>query len=236
MKGIDLLEHGGGDFHLRRGGELINLPDPRSRHYQWVLMALSLEYVPGTPQDVTDWQRKLIFDRWTAAWDLPEFASSRRLAYLVDHYRPAISHDLTVHAHQDLGQLWRARRWTLMLDIIDRLPSHSQYAASVSMDEEHAKMLAESLAERQESGDEPETNGPSLTTWTPEVAMLAKVVDATRGVQHAIIAVNGNKVEAPTPEQRPKTPLEKALRQAEFDRKKASHESLVARVLRKKSP
>ena len=235
MKSIDSLEHGGGHFHIRHHGELIAMPDPRAKHFQWVLLALYLGHVPGTPGDLNEWQRNLVFERWCAAWDLPEFTSARRLAYLVDNYRSAIAYDLQVHAHADLGDLWRARRWTLLLDLLDHLPAHSWYAATVSMDEEHAKMMADSIAaQKAASGSEGESKGPSLTTWTPEVAMLTNILDAVRGVQHAVIAVQspkGKAPESPKPAPRPVTPLERALKLVEFNRRKAAHESLVARVL-----
>lgn len=232
MQSIDFLEHGGGHFHLRWHGELTAFKSPREMHYQNVLAALYLGHAPGTPGDLKEWQRRLVFERWCAAWDLPDFQSARRLAYLVDHYRPAISHDLSVYTHFDLGELWRSRRWTLILDIVDRLPAHSQYAAAVSMDEDHAKMMAESLAARKASGDE-QDHGPALTTWTPEVAMLANVLDAVRNVSHAVVAVQAGKKAPPAPDPvpRPRTPLEKAMARAEFARKKAAHESLAARVL-----
>lgn len=233
MQSIDLLEHGGGGFMVRHHGELLALPDPRSMNYQRVLMALFLRHAPETPGDLLEWQRLLVFERWCAAWDLPDFQSARRLAYLVDHYRPAISHDLSVYTHYDLGALWRARRWTLLLDILDRLPAHSQYAAAVSMDEDHAKMMAESLAARKDAGDERDTAGPSLTTWTPEVAMLTNILDAVRGVQHAVVAVNAGKQAppAPDPTPRPVTPLERAMKRVEYERRKARHEALAARML-----
>lgn len=233
MQSIDLLEHGGGDFLVRHHGELLSLPDPRSMHYQKVLAVLDLAHVPGTPDDLSEWRRQLVFDRWCAAWDLPRFQEARRLAYLVDHYRSAISHDLAVYTPHDLGALWRARRWTLLLDILDRLPAHSQYAAAVSMDEDHAQMMAESLAARRESDDDATASGPSLTTWTPEVAMLTNILDAVRGVQHAVVAVQAGKnaPPAPDPAQRPVTPLEKAMRRVEYQRRKAVHENLVARLL-----
>lgn len=238
MNDIDFLEHGGGYFHLRHHGELIALPDPRAQHYQWVLMALKLEHVPGTPADISEHQRSLVFEHWCAAWDLPAFADAQRLAYLVDNYRAPIAYDLQVFAQQDLGALWRARRWTLMLDILDRLPGHSWYSATVSMDEEHAKMMADALTARAEkTGESTDSRGPSLTTWTPEVAMGANVVDAVRSVAHAVVAVQSGKnaPEPPKPMPRPKTPLESAMKLAEHRRKKAKHESLVARLLPHKS-
>ena len=232
MNGIDLLEHGGGHFMVRHGGELISLPDPREHHYQWVLIVLQLGHVPGTPEGIPDWKRQLVFDRWCAAWDLPPFVHARRLAYLVDKYRPAISNDLAVYTHFDLGELWRARRWTKLLDVIDRLPAHSWYNAAVSNDEEHARMMAESYAARKRDGDQDST-GPSLTTWTPEVSVMTNVLDAVRRVEHAVYASQHGKKAGDPPKAvpRPVTALERAMRKAEHDRRKKVHEDLVARVL-----
>lgn len=242
MNDIDFLEHGGATgaapFAVRVGGEYIALPDPRTRHYQWVLMALHLGHVPGTPP-CAEWKRALVFERWRAAWGLPTFDHARRLAYLVDKYRAAIASDLQTHAGADLGDLWRARRWQHLVDLVDRLPAHSWYAATVSMDEEHARMMAESIIKAREANpDSQEAKGPSLTGWTPEVAALTNVLDAVRGVQHAIIAVNAGKKapEPPAPAPRPVTPLESALKRAEFARRKAAHDALAARVLPHKRP
>ena len=238
MKSIDFLEHGGAStsrpFAYRLHGYDWPMEDPREQHYQWVLMALHFGCTPAIARDIPGWQRDLVFDRWRAAWNLPEFTSAQRLAYLVDHYRPAIAHDIATRTRYDLGDLWRERRWTLLLDILDRLPAHSQYASTVSMDEEHARMMAESLAARRESGDET-PSGPPLTTWTPEVAVLTSVLDAVRHVSHTVAAVNSEKaIEPPPPAPRPVTPLESAIKRAEYERRKAAHEALVARVLPKK--
>lgn len=234
MQSIDFLEHGGGQLVLRHNHELVSVADPTEMHYQLVLSALAMQHVPGTPKDIPEWKRVLVFDRWRAAWDLPDFQSARRLAYLVDHYRSAISHDLAVYTRYDLGDLWRSRRWTLLLDILDRLPAHSQFAATVSMDEEHALMMAESLAARSDDQKDSTPSGPALTTWTPEVAMLTNILDAVRSVQHAVVAVQAERGKAPKPPEpsaRPVTPLERAMKRVEHERRKAKHEALVARVL-----
>lgn len=238
MKSIDFLEHGGASdaarFAVVLDGESYWMPDPRAEHYQQVLLALRLEHVPETP-DCLEWQRRLVFDRWRAAWDLPEFSSARRLAYLVDHYRSAAAFDLRATAGVDLGDLWRARRWTHLLDLLDHLPAHSQFNSTVSMDEEHAKMMAESLAAREDIGEsDTEAKGPALNTWTPEMAALTNIFDAVRSLTHTLIAVNSSKGKVPDPPKpapRPVTPLARATARAKFERRKAAHEALVARVL-----
>lgn len=233
MTDIDMLEFGGGAFTVLHHGELITLPDPRDQHYQWVLMALYLGHVPGTPSDISDRKRAALFERWRIAWDLPVFRDAQRLTYLVEHYRSAINYDLATMTPHDLGALWRGRRWRLLLDIIDHLPSHSWYAATASMDEDHAKMLADAIIARQQSDNDKSDPGPSLVSWTPEVAVLNNIYDAIRGVQHAVIAaaVGDKAPKPPEPAPRPVTPLQKALKMAEFARRKRVHESLAARVL-----
>lgn len=234
MNDIDFLEHGGGHFHVRHRGVLTPLPNPRDRHFQWVLGALQLRHVPGTPEDIPEWKRALVFDRWCAAWDLPDFQNAQRLTYLLDKYRAPIAHDLQVVAHLDLGELWRARRWVKILDILDRLPAHSWYSASVSMDEEHAKMLADSLtAQIEATGEKPKSKGPALTQWTPAVAALTTLTDAVNSVRYAVTAsAAGSKAgEPPKPMPRPQTPLETAMAVAEYRRRKAKHEALAARLL-----
>lgn len=241
MKSIDLLEHGGATSDRPASyayqGYVWPMEDPRERHYQWVLAALAVRRLPSMPRDIPIWKADLLFDRWASAWDLPEFESARRLAYLVDNYRAALNHDMATYAGRDLGDLWRARRWRFLLDIIDRLPSHSWYSAAVAEDEEHAQMLAESLAARPHSGAA-EDKGPPLTTWTPEVAVLTSILDAVNRVQYATIAAqHGKKAgEPPKASRRPQTALERAMKAAEYRRRKAAHEALVARVLPQKQP
>lgn len=236
MNDIDLLEHGGGNFSLVHHGIRVLLPDPRSMDFQSVLMALGLRYVAGTPDDIPAWQVDHVFRRWAAAWDLPEFNSARRLAYLVDHYRSALVYDLRTHVNgADLGELWRERRWQTLLDIIDHLPGHSWYSAAVAEDKEHARLMAEAIAARKnEDGEEEEKpKGPRINTWTPELAMLTSLTDAVRRVEWAVFASQaGQKAgEAPKPLPRPQTALELEIKLAEHRLREARHKSLVARML-----
>ena len=232
MRDIDFLEHGGGGLLIYHHGEEVTLPDPRHMGYQQVLAALQAEHVPGTPGDLPEWKRALVFDRWRASWELPTFDEAHRLAYLVDHYRAAISQDLAIHAGMDLGDLWRDRRWLKLLDIIDRLPGHSQFSVAMAMDEEYAEMLARSVLERGDDG--PKSDAPHLSTWSPEVAALYGVWDAVRRLESAVFASQGGKVKEPEPLPRPVTALQKAMKRAEYQRRKAAHEALVARVLPRK--
>lgn len=234
MKNIDLLEHGGGDFRLLIDGYLVDMPDPRKMHYQEVLLALHVGHIHWTPGDIPEWKRAEVFERWRVAWDLPNFNDARRLAYIVDHYRSALTSDLMVTSGADLGTLWRERRWTFLLDLIDHLPGHMHYSAAVANDEEHAKMVADAVTARRNAGEHPEeSKGPSLIGWSPEVAAITRNTDAVNALRHAVVAVQiGKKAgDPPKPEKRPVTALEAALRRAENERRQKAHNSLVARVL-----
>lgn len=232
MSNLDLVEAAsGGPLVMRHLGETFTLAEPAAMPYQHVLYSLRTLRAPDVPRPMAEWKQERVFERWCAHFDLPEFASAQRLAYLIDHYRSALVYDLQVHAHGvDLGELWRARRWRTLLDIIDHLPAHSWYSSAVSTDEEHAKMIAESLAARESEGEQT-PSGPPLHTWTPEVAALTTVIDCLRSLEHTLAAVNGNKGERPKPMPRPGTPLEGAIKRAKHAARKAQHDALTLRLL-----
>lgn len=243
MKNIEFLENGGGGFSIRylRRGEVVETPlvDPRNLHYQEVLIVLQERHVP-MPMDMDKgtlpiWLPNEIFEHWRAAWDLPMINDAKRLCYLVDNYRAAAAADLMTYAHLDLGELWRARRWTLLLDILDRLPSHGWFNATVAMDEDHAKLMADAIAQRGAATDaaEDKAAGPPLTSWTPEVAAITTLTDAVNSLRHAVIAVQvGDKAgQPPKPMPRPQTPFQLAMKRQEHQRRAAKHADLVARLL-----
>jgi hypothetical protein len=85
--------------------------------------------------------------------------------------------------------------------------------------------------------EDPETSGPALTSWTPEVEVLTRLVDAVKALHYLIPASQGSKnVKPPPPEPRPVTALEGARKRATFDRRKAKHDALAARMLPHKYP
>lgn len=93
----------------------------------------------------------------------------------------------------------RSRRWRRLLNLIDRLPVDSHYAAALAQDDE---LLELAMAEH--PGPMP-TRSPSTTEFTPVVELLAAVYDAIRVQTATLLAVNGNKPEQPKPWPRPET-------------------------------
>lgn len=233
MDNLDFIEAAhGGPFRYLYHGATRTLESPVDMPFQRILAALQLEGLPGLEIRMPTWQRDLLFRRWVAHYDLPPFQEAQRLAYLIDHYRSAIVYDLRAFLDQDLGELWRARRWRTLLDYIDHLPAHSWYSASVSTDEEHARMIAESLAARKAAGDADLPDGPPMQTWTPEVAALTALRDDVRALHFLIPASAGDRTaKAPEPLPRPYSPLEGAMKRANHQTRQKKHNSLVSRML-----
>lgn len=125
--------------------------------------------------------------------------------------------------------MWLSRRWGQLLRFIDRLPTTSYYHQALANDEEYAAKLAEHYVESDEK-----PAGPSLTKWTPEVEMLARVVNELRILNAAFVMANssGNAAK-PKPEMLhgPTTALQRALAQRRHAERERKHQALVARVL-----
>lgn len=97
----------------------------------------------------------------------------------------------------DIIALYKERRYKHILALIDGLPAHSRYVQALYQDEEFSQMLDNS----EESGP----SAPPLSTWTPEVDMLAKAVDQLNVLTQTLIGVNGGKPKKVQPVTRPLT-------------------------------
>lgn len=149
---------------------------------------------------------------------------------MVETYGQALEYDLAKELPGiDLGELWRSRQWRKLLNYIDHLPSHTHFSSLVSMDEKHAEMLLEAQEAFERAGGKATDGGPSLTSWTPEVNLLASIYDAIHGVQFAVSASVGGKPDRPVPYPRPKT----AIEIVRLRRRQHAHEDLTARMLPK---
>lgn len=230
MLSIDDLEHGG-PFRFRHRGQAYTVPGPETLNPTQILAILNGKHIPGTPS-MPAWKRDRLFYRWAAHFGLPDSTQARRLMYVLERYRDAIEYDLIVHANgTDLGQLWRERRWRLLLNLIDHLPRHSFYSEAVSNDEEHAKLLADAMAKREADDDAP-PSGPPMHTWTPELAAITDVLDAVRHVSYTVSASAGNKqAKPPKPSPRPTTALERFQKSATHRVRQEKHVALAKRLL-----
>lgn len=74
-----------------------------------------------------------------------------------------------------MARLWRARRWRLLLNVIEGLPRNSAYGESLALDE----TLVDPAGDRRKTEEMPR---PSVREWSPEVELLAAIFDRLNGV------------------------------------------------------
>lgn len=238
LRRLDSTRRHDGPMTYRLDGDVFEMPDPAEMTFEEVLTCLHTGLLAPDCVGLNLWQAEALTRRWIAHYDLPSYADAQRLAYVVDRYTDDLIYDLRVHARVDLVEMWQERRWRTLLATIDRIPSYSLYSEAVSMDEEHAEMLAASLAARESSGNEKSAAGPALRTWTPELKAMTDLTDAVRRVEWAVIAAAAGK-NAPNPPEplpRPTSVMAKALKAAETKRRLATHEKLAQRLLPHKRP
>lgn len=86
--------------------------------------------------------------------------------------------------------LFRARRWTFLLDLIDGLPSHSRTISAILNDTDRAELMAETILTQED--DDVGEESTSLVGQTPEVRILQDIADI-------LIATAGGKETYPRP-------------------------------------
>lgn len=174
---------------------------------------------------------------WVTHQGLLDGDDLRRLVWMVGTFARPLAVDLRRLYGLSLGDLWRERRWRELLTLIDYLPRATWSQMAIANHPEHAERMAKAIAQRKlESFDAEgeEESGPPLIDYTPEVAMLANVVDAVSSVRHAIIQVNSEKgktPKAPPPMPRPRTLVDRLVEKQERMIRWDKHESLAARLL-----
>lgn len=224
----------GGPFVVQWRGEQFLMPDPRRLPFEEVMTRLYLQALPDAPSDLTPrWKHGALFAAWSAHYDLPGIAQAQRLAYLVDHYYDDLSFDFRVTlGGLDFGAMWRERRWTEMLRLIDRLPPNTWYSESVSKDPDHVAALVKAISEREDAGDlDASPKKPSWVGWSPEMGILTLIRDEIRHLTYVTGAAAGARGQKPEPSPMPESPYAVALRSADHARRKRKHEALVARLL-----
>lgn len=229
------LEHGEG-FGV--SGEAYDLVAAADMPYEEIVLALQdpMYFVRRVAGGVSMPMRAVrpLRDAWAVRSGLPvDPERLRRLLWVVSTFHEALELDL-LDRGLDLGALWRARRWRLLLNIIEHLPRSSHMHEAMSNDEEYAAAVAQQIVGQKASGDEPPAWSPPMHEFTPDVAMLASVLDAINDVRFTLVAVNSAKGQTPQPSPRtprPESLLTKTVRRAEETVRWRQHESLANRVL-----
>ncbi len=120
--------------------------------------------------------------------------------------------------------MWQSRRWRHLLNIIDQLPRHSAFGEALTNDEE----LAHEVAKRRKHDDSGRAPSRSMRDFTVEVELLSVVADRIAELIQAVAATKGAKAKQnPIRMPRPVTALQRVTAQ----RRRAKHDSVVARVL-----
>lgn len=151
-----------------------------------------------------------------------------RLTYVLGKYASQIEADFArEYPQHNVGTLWRSRRWRFLLNLIDHLPQNTWYHAAVSTDVDHAVMLLKAQEEAKRKGAAGPPSGPSMRSWSPEVDVGHKILDAVNGVGYAVAKSNGGNVKPPKPAPRPPT----AMETARLRYRNEKHAILVRRML-----
>lgn len=136
----------------------------------------------------------------------------------MERYGEAIEADLHHFYGVDLLGLWRDEiSPRKVLNLVDRLPSTSQYIAAIGQDDEHAANVDMNAA----------PSPPPLTEWSPVVAGLAVVADRLGTLISVQVARGGGTPPKMAPYPRPVT----AAHRAKERRLLENHKALVARLL-----
>ena len=134
----------------------------------------------------------------------------------------------------DVLELWQARRWRKLLNLIDHLPRNSFYAQAVSEDPDHMKALQAARDAAGETGPPPP---PPLAWWSAEVDAIADLRDSVIELRDTLIRVNvpkegQNKIPAPKFTIRPGHKPEGRAKFAQANEEQlAKHAKLVGKLL-----
>lgn len=183
----------GGPFRVLSGG--VNLTAANPVDLAWQVVAMALE----EPQfflanvinvDVSSAVLKRLMESWRVHYDLPTFDETRRLALAIERYHDALEWDLYEFCRVDLGNLWRRRKWRLLLNLIDKLPVYSLYSQMMANDDDYTKALAEQLKLEDES---PSSGRPPLRGFTPVVSTLQLIVNELRAFRNESLQIHSGK-------------------------------------------
>jgi len=182
---------------------------------------------------------RLLQRSWAVQQGLVEGNQLQRLVWMLKTFHDEIEFDLLQRVGVDVGELWRARRWRLLLNLIDRLPRNTWTQQAMANHPEYAERVAESLAARRDKPDADEPWTLPLIDYTPEVAALASVVDAVNALRAVTIAANskaGVKPPVIPPYPRPTTLVDTMVGKAQRQSRWTAHKNLADRLLAGRTP
>lgn len=118
--------------------------------------------------------------------------------------------------------LWRQRRWRRLLNLIDHLPANSFMNQALVNDEAYARLVKAERKKLEASGQKADSS-PSMATWSPEMNLLAVIVDKLS----VLIEIQKTKPSRPVQYPRPKT----AFDRLEVSEMREIHDRLTAALV-----
>lgn len=229
-----MLAEIGGEFHYTAGGRDYSIPAAVAVPAEDLLIALtdpiSFAHFAEVPEGITMGPLQALRDAYCAHQGLlsdPQKAHTLRA--IMTKFGEALEADFARnYPGVDAAELWRARRWRRLDNLIYRLPPASLYREQILNDPE----LVRAMVARQAEEDSQEKKGIAISEYTTPVSVLRDVVGELRLLRAVLIGVNSKGGRMPRVESYP-GPIT-AVTEAQFWVRKAAHDSLTARVLRKK--
>lgn len=134
-------------------------------------------------------------------------------------YEDAVEVDLRQRYGEDLGHLWRSRRWAYLANLVERLPYNSHLRQEQLNDPDYVGQVLEAQA-----GAEP-AKGTPVSEFSAEVRTLESVGFDIRGLGAVIQSALGASGR-PKPYDGPSTVVEKA----QIARRRQKHQKVLGLV------
>ena len=228
-----MLNEVGGDVTFTTdGGQDFTVPaavDVPDGELLWILRNVGhFAYWAHLPAELTLGDARLVRDAWCEAQGLPtREGAADTLWSILDRYPAAIEVDFARHYPGiEPADLWRARRWRRLHNLIVRLPRASHYHEAVLNDEDALKAMLEN-----EKDDEEKDDGPPVSEFDLHAEQNREMISLLMSIRGVLIAANSKGGKAPkmVPPPGPKTLLERVRFRVKENKQKA----LADRYLRR---
>lgn len=174
---------------------------------------------------------------WVTQQGLVDGDDLARLLWILRTFRAHVEYDLQHVLGVSLSDLWQHRQWRRLLNLIDHLPRTTWTQSAMVNHPDYAERIAEAMARQRLALAEDDEPSTPLTEWTPEVSLLATLVDAVNALRTTLIATNLDKGKQPP--KIPSYPRPRTLVSSMVDKKEralawAAHERIASQLLPKK--
>jgi len=225
----DLDRERSGRFVIRVNDEPAELRSPLDMSWNEVAACINdlsafvqLTGMPGSGKAA----RELARDRWIAHFGLTsDDDATRRLASVMGQYASKLEADFPRH-YPGVGpaDLWRARKWRCLLNLIDHLPQNTHYHHALMNDPEYAKRVADYRVKHPTTDEQ---KAPPWSVWSPEYEAMQSIIDELRVLRATVVGSAGGKPSEPKMTLKPVSEIQKAVARKKWQ----EHEGLKSKFL-----